>query len=247
MQTPAPAALRQVVRTFIAAGLAGLAAVQPAAAAPITFNTALPVARGEFVWRELFMYRERDTGDAEARRQVDAWALANVLGYGLSGDLALFGVLPYVHKELNVAMPGSEVRREEGGPGDLRLFARYTAFALNRPGRTFRLAPNAGLIAPTGDDDRADAFGVQPKPLQPGLGAWGGFGGVVATYQSLQYQVDTQLQYEFRGTEDGFAAGDIFRFETSFQYRIWPAELSSGTPGFLYLVQEHLACCFVPS
>ncbi|MBI2970417.1 MAG: transporter, partial [Gammaproteobacteria bacterium] len=208
-------------------------------AAPVTFNTALPVAKGEWIWREMAVFRERDDGTALPGAKIDVLALANVLGYGINSRFVLFGVLPYfATKELEVSTAAGRISRDTSGIGDLSLFGRYEVYRRDRPGRTFRVAPFAGVIAPTGDDDDRDRFGELPRPLQAGTGAWGGLGGAVASYQTLRYQFDAQIAYAARGTDRGFQAGDELRFDVSYQHRLWPRTLGAGVPGFLYGVLE---------
>lgn len=217
-----------------------LAGHSPAQAAPVTFNTALPVAREQFVWREQFVVRER-SGGGTMDRDISVRALQSILGYGITPKLAVFGAVPYLFdRQLDVTTPTGRVGRDSGGIGDLSLFARYTVYQNNVPGGTFRVAPLAGFTAPTGDDSDRDRFGPLPRSLQAGDGAWDGFAGVVATWQTLQFQADAQLLYRENGRDGGFARGDVVRLDGSLQYRIWPRSLDgvAGVPGFVYAVVE---------
>ncbi len=208
-------------------------------AAPETFNTALPVAKGEFVFREQFFYKKASDDPSPADREVEILGAISVLGYGVTGDLAVFGALPYLDKELDMTTPGGQrVTRSTNGIGDARLFGRYTVFKNNFPGGNFRVAPFAGIELPTGDDDDSDSLGTLPATLQLGSGSWDPFGGVVATYQTLDYQIDVSAGYEVNTEANGFEFGDLARFDASLQYRLWPRELSGGVPGFLYGVLE---------
>ncbi len=222
------------------AGTLLLAGTATAQAAPNTFNTALPVAEEQYIWREQLLLRRRsDSGPMD--RDVSVQALGSVLGYGINSKFAVFGVVPYFFdKELNVTTPMGRVERDTDGLGDISLFGRYTLYQNDFTGGTFRIAPFLGVSAPTGDDNARDRSGELPRPLQAGDGAWDVFGGVVATYQTLQYQVDAQLLYRENGRHDGFARGDETHFDTSLQYRIWPRSLKgvSGTPGFVYALLE---------
>jgi len=203
-------------------------------AAPQTFNTALPVAEGNFVLRGQFSYINR-AGQVPVDPELDIVAGAAILGYGFTSRTALFGVLPYVHKSLDQTSPSDRrFERDANGLGDARFFVRHTVFRDDAPGRTFRIAPFAGIEAPTGEDDARDRFGRLPQPLQPGSGSWDGFGGVVATWQTLDYQIDAQLAYQANQEANDFEFGDVFRFDTALQYRLWPRQLDSGLPGFLY-------------
>ena len=207
-------------------------------AAPQTFNTALPVGVGEFVFRGQFVLDQSGNDPSGTDRDRTAWSLVSVLGYGITRDLAVFGVLPYVDKNLDVNVGGSRQTRNASGIGDAALVGRYTAFKRDGPGRTFRIAPFAGIEAPTGNDDESDALGLLPPSVQPGSGSWDPFAGIVATYQTLAFQIDAQASYRANAEANGFEFGDIARLDGSLQYRLWPRQLSGGVPGFLYGVIE---------
>ncbi len=206
--------------------------------APVTFNTALPVAKGEFVFREQFVLDQSGDDPSDADRDRTAWAAVSVLGYGVNGDLALFGVVPYVDKRRELTEGGSRRSRSAAGLGDVSLFGRYTAFKDNFRGGNFRIAPFAGVELPTGNDDEGDSFGRLPASVQPGSGSWDPFGGVVLTYQTLDFQIDAQVSYKGNTEANDFEFGDVARLDASLQYRLWPRELGGGVPGFLYGIVE---------
>jgi len=219
--------------TLVLAAMAG--APSAARAAAQTFNTALPVGAGNVVWRQQFFYQSAGDDPGPADREAEGWGSISVLGYGATSDLTLFGVLPFADKSLKVAPPGgARVARDTLGLGDVRLFARYTVVRDDAPGRTFRAAPFAGVELPTGRDDDRDRLGRLPRPLQVGSGAWDGFGGVVATWQTLAYEIDAQAAYRANTEANGFEFGDVARLDGSVQVRVWPRELGPGVPGFLY-------------
>lgn len=216
-----------------------LGACSPAAwSAPITFNTALPVHEGGWVWREQFVFSKNSDDPTPADRDLEAAGVVSVLGYGVTRDLAVFGVLPYFDKDLDLQTGGQAVNRSKQGFGDFTVLGRYTVYEHNVPGRTFRIAPFLGVEAPTGKDDVRDALGRLPPPVQPGSGSWDLLGGVVATWQSLDFQIDSQLSYKANRKANGFEFGDVFEADGSFQYRLWPRKLGSGVPAFLYGVVE---------
>jgi len=217
---------------------AGFGVVSTATAAPQTFNTALPVAESEFVFREQFVYRKATADPSPADRELQVLGGVSVLGYGVSGDLAVFGVLPYLDKELDVATAGGRVTRDTSGFADARLFGRYTVFRDDAPGRTFRIAQFLGVEVPTGDDNDSDSLGRLPAPLQLGSGSWDPFGGIVLTYQTLDFQIDAQASYKLNTKANNIEFGDEVRLDASLQYRVWPRELESGLPGFFYAVLE---------
>lgn len=219
-----------------AAAFAAVAAVPEAPqGAPQTFNTALPVATGELIVREQLLVTGAGNDPGPRDREADVIGAVSVLGYGATPKLAVFGALPYLDKELDVRLPaGGRVTRDTTGFADARLFGRYTLFQKDRRGRNFRVAPFAGLELPTGDDDDADRLGTLPPTLQLGSGSWDPFFGIVATYQTLAYQVDAQAAYQANTEANDFELGDVLRLDASAQYRLWPRKLGAGVPGFLY-------------
>ena len=206
--------------------------------APITFNTALPVAEDEFIFREQFVFDQSGDDPSGADRDRKVFAAVSVLGYGITSDLAVFGVLPYVDKNLDITSTGVRRTRDTSGIGDLTLFARYEVFEDNVPRRTFRVAPFFGMEIPTGKDNETDSLGRLPAGVQAGSGSTDPFGGLVVTYQTLDFEIDTQASYKVNTEANNFEFGDVARFDASFQYRLLPRSLESGVPGFLYGVVE---------
>lgn len=209
-----------------------------ACSAPITFNTALPVYEGGYVLREQFVFMKNADDPTPAGRDMAVTALLSVLGYGVTRDFALFGMWPYADKRLTKPMGGQDMTRSKAGFGDLTLLGRYTTYTNDAPGRTLRIAPFLGMKAPTGGDDARDGGGRLPPPLQPGSGSWDVLGGALLTYQTLEFQIDTQLRYQASREAGGFHAGNVAEFDASLQYRLWPRNLPAGVPAFLYGVLE---------
>lgn len=207
-------------------------------AAPITFNTALPVAKEEFLFRQQFIVMKSGDDPSGAQRDRTETMSATTLAYGINNRLALFGILPYRDIDLSMNMGSSAVKRNNSGLGDVSAFARYIFHQKNQAGSTLRLAAFAGLKAPTGDDTASDSLGTLPPPLQVGSGSWDVFGGLVVTRQTLDYQLDAQLSYRINNEANNVEAGNVLKLDTSLQKRIWPRELDSGVPGFVYAVLE---------
>lgn len=220
------------------AAVAGACFSAAAVAGPITFNTALPVSRGEFLFQETLMYRSMYDGTVMPDMRAEARVGVSVLAYGVTGKLTLFGMIPYMDKTLDMTTPMGAVQRTNHGLGDSTFFARYTIWQDNHAGSSFRIAPILGVVAPTGRYTYRDTLGVQPQMFQPGSGTWGALGGVVATYQTLDYEFDTSLSYKGFGRHAGYSPGDVAEFDASFQYRLLPRALGAGVPHFLYGVLE---------
>jgi hypothetical protein len=208
-------------------------------AAPITFNTALPVGKSEFINREQLVLTRSGSDPSGLGRKAEVNALVSVLAYGISGKLTMFAVLPYHDKQLSFPSTGvASVKRSSKGFGDTSAFLRYTIHQNDQRGSTFRLAAFAGVKIPTGSDNAMDSLGQLPVPLQPGSGSWDWFGGLVGTRQTLAYQVDTQFSYAVKTQANHFQAGNEARIDSSFQYRLSPRTLTSGVPAYVYGVLE---------
>ncbi len=209
-----------------------------ASAAPITSNTALPVHEGELIVR-LQGKLMRSTDDSSgAGRELSVWAAPTVLVYGAGDKLAIFSILPYLDKRLELDSPAGRRSRRVSGLGDIRLIARYTAGQWDRPQETLRLAPFLGLEAPSGDDDATDLLGRLPQALQLGSGSWDLIFGTVFTWQRLAWEFDASASYKLNTEANGFDFGDVAGLDLSFQYRLSPFELARGVPSFLYAVAE---------
>ena len=217
---------------WFAACLAGvmLSATLTATAAPVTFNTALPVGTGEFVFRQQLIIRQREADT----REVSIRTLATALAWGASRDWALFAAVPVLERRLQVE--GLPETRKTQGLGDARLFGRYTWISKDSPGANFRVAPFAGVIAPTGNDRDHDRLGRLPRPLQAGTGAWGGLAGIVLTRQTLRWQFDAQLSWNGWGRDESYRPGAESRLDLSWQQRI--GTVAGAKPAFIYALLE---------
>jgi len=229
---------RRSIALSLVAWVAWSLSAAPVVAAPITFNTALPVAQGEGILRLQTRFL-RATGDSTSVRrdlQVDAFPLVGV--YGVSNRLALFAVVPFLDKQLDLSNSSGRQRRQTSGLGDITLLARYTVWRRDWPGRTIRLAPFFGVELPTGEDDRRDALGRLPAPLQLGSGSWDLTLGSVATWQTLSWQLDASMSYRANGEANDFEFGDQARLDFSYQHRLLPRQLVGGLGRFVYGVVE---------
>ena len=202
-----------VCRTlFFTAGVISILLSPGARAAAITFNTALPVSRHEFILREQLV--------VSAQAIFDRQTLNTVVGYGVTPRLALFGVLPVTRVEVD------DRPDRDFGLADASLFARYEVMRRDAPGATFRLAPFAGVRLPSAT---ADLLGDGSTDATLGL---------VATSASTKRIIDAQIGMILNGSNDGGRAGHRGSLDLSLQYRAWPAQLSTRTPGFVYAVIE---------
>ncbi|MDX8412952.1 MAG: transporter [Mariprofundales bacterium] len=210
-----------------------------AEAGPITFNSALPVADGMTILRSQLKLLRKSTDTTAEGRVLHVTAEPVVLAYGATAKLALFGMLPYVEKRLDLTVGGRRIQRNARGLGDAQLFARYTIYQRDQPGDTLRIAPFAGLKVPTGSHNQRDPLGLIPAVLQPGSGSWDPFLGIAITHQTLDWEFDLAAKYRLNSRASDFTFGDQARTDASFQYRVLPRTLErSGVPAFVYAVLE---------
>lgn len=215
-----------------------LLGIRPAVAGPITFNTALPVTKGEFILREQVQLLRSTRDPSSLNQDLRVLAVPSVLAYGVTRDLALFGIMPYLDKTLDLTTTAGRQRRGDSGLGDALLISRYTVYAFDRLGETRRLAPFMGLKVPTGKSNQRDSLGRLPQPLQLGSGSWDPLGGLNFTWQTFDWEFDSAVQYRANTKAHDFVFGDEARLDLSFQYRLWPRTLGGGVPAFLYGVLE---------
>lgn len=205
-----------------AALLVALIAASGACAAPITFNTALPVSKGGLIYRQqAIVTRSADDEGGDSREVTEVEAIS-VLGYGVTPKLAAFGVLPVLHRDSEIGAR----EKDEFGVGDASFIARYEIFRGDTPGRTLRLAPFAGLNVPTGERG------------ETGDGAVDFFGGLILTAAATDWNFDGQIEYFANREANGFERGDAMSADASLQYRLLPDEDAANDRGFLFAVLE---------
>lgn len=230
---------RRHLALFRALLVASLVVASQPASAQITTSTALPVHEGELIIRPQSTFR-RATGDASGlNRELSVLALPTVAVYGATERLALFGIVPYLDKQLKLDTPSGRVTRGDSGLGDITFLARYSLWQDDHPGETFRFAPFVGLKTPTGEDDETDSIGRLPQPLQLGSGSWDPIIGSTFTWQTFDREFDASASYKFTTEANNFDFGDTARLDLSYQHRLWPQEFAGeGVPDFIYGVLE---------
>ncbi len=191
-------------------------------AAPITFNTALPLSDGEVLVREQVHYTKASDVLGGTERQLKLWKSITALGYGVNEKLAVFAVVPLIDKDVKFG----GFSDSDSGLADMKVFARYRLYRKDGRGQTTRIGAFAGLNLPTGK------FG------QTGDGSTDVWGGLVMTHASTRWSYDGQLKYTSNGTHNGFTRGDSRSANLALQYRINRPHKNVQMNGFLYTVLE---------
>ena len=174
----------------------------------INTNVALPVAEGEVIWRSQLRFQRATDDPSPLDRELDRIIAPQTLVYGVTPRLSVFSTAPILaHRELESG--GSKER--DSALGDLRLLTRYMLFIDDyAPLSTRRVALLAGVKLPTG----ADRFGS--PTFDPTLG-------LVATWASNRHELDIDTLATLGTKRHGFEAGDQFRYDVAYRYRLWPA------------------------
>ena len=95
--------IKQTIRN--AAYISLFMVASSALAAPITTNTALPVHAGGLIVRgQAKVIRSTDDPSPMAR-ELTVWAAPSVLVYGVREKFTLFGIIPYLDKNLDFCHP----------------------------------------------------------------------------------------------------------------------------------------------
>ena len=174
----------------------------------INTNVALAVAEDEGIFRSQLRFRHASDAASGTGRELDALVAPQTLVYGVTPRLTAFVTLPVLAHRRSQLADGSVLRDE--ALGDLRLLGRYTFFADDyAPLSTRRVAFLAGMKLPTG----ADRFGT--PSFDPIFGA-------VGTWASNRHELDVDALYRVTTERHDFEAGDEFRYDLAYRYRLWP-------------------------
>ena len=192
-----------------------LALLSPAVAAAQGINTdvALPVAKGEGIWRSQLRYLRASDDPAGLGRELDSLVAPQTLVYGITPQLTAFATVPILaHRRFDAGLGGV---RTDSAIGDLRLLGRFMLFIDDyAPLSTRRVALLGGMKFPTG----ADRFGT--PSYDPILG-------LVGTWAFDRHEVDVDVLYTITTRRHGFEAGDRFRYDLAYRYRLWPAHFGT--------------------
>lgn len=217
-----------------------LIASEVASAAPINSNTAFAPHKGESILRLQYRFVEAESDPSPMDRELETQALTGVYIYGFTEKFTGILAVPYLDKELKLANANdTRITRDTDGLGDIQTLLKYRVFTKDKPGKTHRLGVFGGLEWPTGDDDESDRLGRLPQPLQAGSGSYDPILGLVWTTQTLSWEIDADLGYQFNTEANDFQFGDVIFYNVSYQHRLWPRELpEEGVPSFVYGVVE---------
>ncbi len=195
-------------RWLLSAALVVLLMPSVGLAQGINTNVALAVAEDEAIFRSQLRYRRATDDPSGMGRELDALVAPQTLVYGVTPKLTAFATLPILAHRRRELGDGSV--NKDSAVGDFRLLGRYTFYADDyAPLSTRRVAVLAGLKFPTG----GDRFGT--PSFDPILGA-------VGTWAGNRHEIDLDALYTVTTKRHDFEAGDEFRYDLAYRYRLWP-------------------------
>lgn len=191
------------------------------------FTTGLTGAAMQAFFQEDQMSGRRADGsdltDSLDRRMTVRMVPVMIPYEAIQNRLVVGPALPWLEKRMETTQGG--VRREttNSGFGDLSFFAKIRLFQKDGPGTTIRIAGKFTLKLPTGKDDSRDETGALLAPgLQLGSGsvdfAWDG----VWTQLWKRFGFNLGLGFDLRNEANGFDAGERFRYDAAFAFRLLP-------------------------
>ena len=211
------------------------------AAGPINTISASTLGQGQGAAAIMFeMIKIDPFSDAQlknfAGKHIHAHSLDAVLvpslafAYGITNDLMISARLPYVarkdireghHHHVHGGGAVNEVveRGDSSGIGDLATMLQWRVLRNRETGTEAALL--AGVKAPTGAHDRADAQGETFElEFQPGSGSWDWMIGAALTQRAGRWSFDGNVLYTFAG--DGALdtnLGDRFQYNLAVSWR----------------------------
>jgi len=181
-------------------------------AAPITFNTALPVSKNELIFREQFILSNSSSSETYIQRS----SLISSIALGLNSSTALFVSLPLTYTSIDSPNKNTSSK----GIGDIRITSRYTSYREDKAGKTFRIAPIFGVELASSQVD----FENSTNDI---------FTGIVLTYANTNRSIDGQISYHLNGSNGETKLGNAINFDASLQYRLLPKTFTANTSAFL--------------
>lgn len=218
------------------AGLLALGAAMlfPAGLAFAQESTNTPAATqpgvGKWYLRQRLQYVNLGDDPSPERRDIDKVVATTALSYGITRELSATLTLPVTLAFEDPAGPADT--DTQFGAGDASLSFKWRPFQWDlNPVDSVRLAFFGGVETPTGTGDL-------------GSHSWDPFAGAVFTTILGRHGFNQALSYKFNtgGDEFNTTAGDgpsdALRYDTSYLFRLDPAEYSAETTAATYFTLE---------
>lgn len=205
--------------TFLLILLVGLSPVEVGAQGP-PINTDTPImlglqgrgARtfGKVVRKSTLLQDGKEISDP-VDRSVTVWVAPIAVPYNLISDKFQVGVIvPF----MNVNFDSRNQQASSSGLGDMRFFAKYLLYQLDRKNETLRVATKAGIKLPTGDEQETPSLGT---------GSTDYFFTTVAAWIKDRIGIYLEGIYNLNTSEGPVDFGNSVGYNLAFGYRLLPA------------------------
>ncbi len=230
------------LRILPVAALAGVVvAPAPATAQALPFHTSTGITAGfnENAARSFVTFPGRSGLVRDGteivdpmRRDVDG--LGVVSGAILGGFTPLWtfrAIVPWVRKSMDFTAPdGRRLHFETSGVGDAIVQTKWIFFVDNRLRGTTRLGLQGRGFVPLGSTDaRLPNGDVAPRPLQVGSGSWDFEPTLLFTNTNGRWGFLGNAGWRLNTEDEGFEAGDVFRYDAAVGFRFVPGVYESLT------------------
>lgn len=204
--------MRPYIFTALIAGVTFLSNERVwAQAFPINSDVAIQPAEGQFIYRTQLRFRDFEIHAPDADIETYIWS--HVFVYGWTSRLSTVVGVPLISRDFESSM-GSDT---DTGIGDINLILRYQLWKKLGYLESQSWTVLAGVQVPSYDDPFSSR-------------SWDPIVGTVYSWRKNRHGFDADLVYQLNTENDrDFRAGDVLRYDLGYQFRLWPAQYTSGT------------------
>ena len=155
------------------------------------------------------------------------------LSYGITANLTVALVAPYISRTLEVAPDGGTERLGDSGLGDITALGKWRFLRRDRARRTSQLAFIGGVEFPTGSTDEVDSQGRRlPPSLQLGSSSYDFLLALADTEVWGRFVLAPSVLYKLnREGSRNFEEGDLLTASLFAQYRFYQAKFPGPEAG----------------
>lgn len=191
--------------------LAGLNSTVWPQAFPINSNVALQPAEDQLIYRTQIRYRNFEVDATDA--QVNVWSQSNVFVYGWTSSFSTVLGVPLLYRDFE----DDASSNEDFGIGDINLLLRY------------QLWKKLGYLQ---SESWTALGGVQIPSYDAPFSSrsWDPILGTVYSWRKNRYGFDADLVFQLNTENDrDMKQGNVLRYDTALQYRLWPTKYTAQT------------------
>lgn len=191
--------------------LAGLNSSVWSQAFPINSDVALQPAEDQLIYRTQMRYRNFDVDATDA--QVNVWSQSNVFVYGWTSSFSTILGVPLVYRDFE----DDSSNDDDFGVGDINLLLRYQLWKKLGYLQSKSWTVLGGVQIPSYDAPFSSR-------------SWDPILGTVYSWRKNRYGFDADLVFQLNTENDrDMKQGNVLRYDTTLQYRLWPTKYTAQT------------------